>query len=149
LSNGICDYQCNNTRCDFDEGDCEECASGCFIRWIGDKICDQACNNEDCQYDLGDCLECSPGCYYGWLGNGICDPLCMSSECNYDYRDCDTDDLCVSKTPNQTPGPIIRNGPIIDKVSPGNSVMIDDFVEKETIPPRDTAVRGDIPSPKV
>jgi hypothetical protein len=75
----------------------------------------------------------------------------MSSECNYDYGDCDTDGICVSKTPNQTPipTPFIRNGPIIDKVSPGNSVMIDDFAEKETTPPRDTGIREDIPNPKV
>ena len=51
-----CDDVCNNAACDFDNGDCTQCAiGGCLHSWRGDKQCDTLCNNAACDLDNGDC----------------------------------------------------------------------------------------------
>jgi len=64
VGDGHCDLACNNSNCNFDDGDCnitiilegeEECAPGCPLYFRGDGYCDSPCNVESCQFDRHDC----------------------------------------------------------------------------------------------
>ncbi|GAB1598387.1 N-acetylglucosamine-1-phosphotransferase subunits alpha/beta-like isoform X1 [Argonauta hians] len=83
IKDGYCDKSCNNSRCDWDGGDCEGqenqslqshlsnfwpadiniksnmgdmyCNTGCANSWLADRYCDQSCNVYSCGYDVGDC----------------------------------------------------------------------------------------------
>lgn len=56
VGDGICDVACNNSRCRFDEGDCDgQCAPGCDPDDLGDGFCDEVCNTRECDYDEDDC----------------------------------------------------------------------------------------------
>lgn len=50
-----CDSSCNVPACDFDGGDCAECAPGCPMSWPGDGECDSSCNTAACEFDRCDC----------------------------------------------------------------------------------------------
>jgi len=64
---GICDVDCNNYACNYDNGDCDTnnddggSISGC--NWLcdqsglGDGTCDYWCSGSDCNYDSGDCSQ--------------------------------------------------------------------------------------------
>lgn len=40
LGNGVCDEECNNANCNFDEGDCgKPCAPKCLDEMLGDGVC--------------------------------------------------------------------------------------------------------------
>ncbi|CAG9322004.1 unnamed protein product [Blepharisma stoltei] len=80
-SNGVCDEVCDNSDCDYDGGDCQECAPGCLMSMLGDGVCNSACNVNDCHYDNYDC-GCSEGC--GIESYGQCKDSCMNSMCKYD-----------------------------------------------------------------
>jgi hypothetical protein len=68
VGDGTCDAFCNNERCAYDDGDCDElsqeeleeqresmCAQGCLLKDVGDRFCDPNCNVAECEYDAGDC----------------------------------------------------------------------------------------------
>lgn len=54
LGNGECDLNCNQTRTNFDEGDCLFCGD-CPRPYIGDGVCNPVCYNAQCDQDGGDC----------------------------------------------------------------------------------------------
>ena len=53
---------CDVKACNFKDGKCGFCASGCFESMITNQKCDPECLNPECAYDNHLC-ECSPGCY--------------------------------------------------------------------------------------
>eukprot|EP00127_Corallochytrium_limacisporum_P002908 Clim_evm87s142 gene=Clim_evmTU87s142 len=79
IGDGICQDECNNALCLFDNFDCgvvsnstsanytdlttalgfdlgvDDCPSDCKINWLGDSVCDPECAVEECKWDLGDC----------------------------------------------------------------------------------------------
>ena len=59
LGDGVCQVQCKNTACNYDNGDCatssDWCAISCNPSIRGDGFCDSACNTAACNYDGGDC----------------------------------------------------------------------------------------------
>lgn len=78
VKDGYCDKPCNNSRCEWDGGDCLGaaatarpayhllpfprpdltrlyCSASCANSWLADKFCDQACNVLPCAFDAGDC----------------------------------------------------------------------------------------------
>lgn len=61
LENGVCDEQCNNSKCAFDLGDCGFCNSGCTQAMLTNGICDSACEVAACDYDANDCVKTNAG----------------------------------------------------------------------------------------
>ncbi|XP_077506592.1 N-acetylglucosamine-1-phosphotransferase subunits alpha/beta-like isoform X1 [Amblyomma americanum] len=79
VKDGYCDKPCNNSKCEWDGGDCLGaaasvtprpfhllpfprpdlsklyCSTSCANSWLADKFCDQACNVLPCAFDAGDC----------------------------------------------------------------------------------------------
>ena len=55
VGDGYCDEGCNTAECNYDNGDCHLCASGCTNAWLGDGYCNPECNTYACNYDDGDC----------------------------------------------------------------------------------------------
>lgn len=70
IGNGVCDKQCNNTACGYDNGDCDNITAVvevdysvkpeavyqfCAKEWIGDGHCDANCYNKPSRWDGGDC----------------------------------------------------------------------------------------------
>ncbi|CAG9321940.1 unnamed protein product [Blepharisma stoltei] len=80
-SNGTCDEICNTPECDYDGGDCGNCASGCWESMLGDGHCDAPCNVSSCSYDNYDC-GCANGCTKESYGQ--CKDACMTAYCKYD-----------------------------------------------------------------
>lgn len=75
----MCDPECNNAECNYDDSDCEReppydpsvyCVEACKWTDIGDKTCNVACNVTECYNDRGDCIpellpnatHCADGC---------------------------------------------------------------------------------------
>jgi hypothetical protein len=100
-TNKICDQQCNNPICGYDNGACIKrhlCSNhGCDPDDdIKDETCDMECFYEECAYDLGDCDSqvCWSGCLVQFLGNGVCDEQCNVPNCRFDGGDCHSN-LCA------------------------------------------------------
>lgn len=70
IGNGVCDKQCNNAACGYDNGDCDNITAVveidysvepeavyqfCAKEWIGDGHCDANCYNKPSRWDGGDC----------------------------------------------------------------------------------------------
>jgi len=55
VGDGYCDEGCNTAECNYDNGDCHLCASGCANAWLGNGYCNPECNTYACNYDGGDC----------------------------------------------------------------------------------------------
>jgi hypothetical protein len=69
----VCNIECDNDACNFDDGDCIVfCAPGCPPHWLLDDNCDPSCYTAECNYDNGACDTnvCSAGCAKYKLGNG-------------------------------------------------------------------------------
>jgi hypothetical protein len=49
IGDGFCDLDCNSEICNYDLGDCNQCAPDCPRAWQGDGICDPECNVEACK----------------------------------------------------------------------------------------------------
>lgn len=57
FSNQVCDSECNNMDCYFDNGHCD-CSVGCTDEMLGNEICNIECLTEECEYDYGDYEYC-------------------------------------------------------------------------------------------
>lgn len=96
LSNQVCDWACNSSACQFDQGDCSEpslsfssldCAPGCSEGRQSNSLCDLPCNVSACEYDQSYCY--SKDIYYPvradfpyfylflWYGPGSLVPLVL------------------------------------------------------------------------
>lgn len=88
VKDGYCDKPCNNSKCEWDGGDCLGsaasvtarpfnllpfprpdlsklyCSTSCANSWLADKFCDQACNVLPCAFDAGDCGTANYGQLY-------------------------------------------------------------------------------------
>ena len=51
--------------CDYKDGKCGYCASGCFKYHLGDGIYQAECNTKNFNFDNGDC-GCAPGCGFDY-----------------------------------------------------------------------------------
>ena len=87
ISNGVCDYQCFTSSCEYDIPDCYTCNEGCNLSLLLNSGCDAVCNTTACLYDNMSCA-CAPDCLPNMIGNGNCDPSCNSNSCFYDGGDC-------------------------------------------------------------
>lgn len=92
LGNGICDFGCNTTSCDYDLGDC-----GCIVNSETDNLhCDEekvkdvllAKLLEEKQATLLKSDSCREFCTYEALGDGKCESTCDTPECGFDGGDC-------------------------------------------------------------
>ena len=87
ISNGVCNYQCFTSSCNYDIPDCDSCSKGCNLSLLLNLGCDDPCNNSACFYDNMVCT-CSPDCFPDMINNGICNSPCNSKACFYDGDDC-------------------------------------------------------------
>lgn len=57
---GVCNQECANLACDFDQGDCQsnKCNDKCVFSDINNGICNQSCHTEECSMDGADCQLC-------------------------------------------------------------------------------------------
>ena len=53
IGDGTCNYEANNAKCNFDDGDC--LCESVLSEYIGDGNCQDENNNPECQFDGGDC----------------------------------------------------------------------------------------------
>ena len=103
--NGVCNSECDNYVCDWDNNDCNQLCNttSCDLLLNGD--CNIACNSTECRWDLGDCIsdddyECPDGCEISHIGDGWCVgvcideinyPQCAQAELDGDCAACDSD----------------------------------------------------------
>lgn len=83
LGDGVCDLDCNVSRCAFDVGDC-----------IGDDVeVRETYHSSSNSYGGSDVRnsECNPGCRPHWIGDKVCDNNCKTASCAYDAPDCGMD----------------------------------------------------------
>jgi hypothetical protein len=55
IGDGKCDFACLSEGCNYDAGDCKDCAENCSRGMLGNGVCDDECDTELCRYDGGDC----------------------------------------------------------------------------------------------
>lgn len=98
---GICNSLCNNEKCYFDGGDCNQMCTCDGNLWFNEQ-CDDSCNNTLCGNDFYNCQNeiignndtCSIGtdlnetCFTMWTQDGLCDINCNTTECNFDNNIC-------------------------------------------------------------
>ena len=97
---------CDTESCNYKDGKCSFCASGCLNQHLGDGICRPECNNKSCDYDHGDC-ECAPGCSFIYnnstskfspIGNSLeCSQNCLVPGCRFGLDFC-TDEALIKKS---------------------------------------------------
>eukprot|EP00727_Mastigamoeba_balamuthi_P014789 m51a1_g9936 putative peptidase c14 (4927) ;mRNA; r:73913-115619 len=93
INNTRCDLACNNSKCNYDGGDCHvdelSCAPLCAKSDVGNGWCNLACNVSACNFDGSDCAntsKCKEPKYM--FGNGVCSLGYNTSNCLYDNGDC-------------------------------------------------------------
>ena len=101
LTNDTYTDPCDTQACDYKNGKCGYCASGCFEDYLGDATCQPQCNTESCNFDNGDC-GCFPGCTFIYnnsisnftqTGSGNeCSIECLVLECHFGI------DFCTNST---------------------------------------------------
>lgn len=81
---------CDTAECNYKNGVCGSCSSGCTQLMLGDGNCDSSCNNFLCSYDYMDC-GCAPGCtskydsISGWTWDPSGSESCMVPACEFNY----------------------------------------------------------------
>ncbi|OMJ88702.1 hypothetical protein SteCoe_9326 [Stentor coeruleus] len=101
IGDGICDPNCYNSLCDYDNGDCD-CSIGCISDILNEPDCrrddlgiiNDPCATVECAYKNGKCGNCGLDCFDSMLGDGVCDINCYVSSCDYDIDDCDCNPGC-------------------------------------------------------
>ena len=88
---------CDTESCEYKDGKCGFCASGCFEKHLGDGVCQPECNTETCNYDYEDC-GCAANCSFkydtlahGFIQNGSseeCSLDCLVLECRFGIDFC-------------------------------------------------------------
>ena len=91
----VCDVDCYNAACNWDDGDCDDDTSAncsnifCSSSQLGDGTCDYFCSGPECNYDNGDCNEnCDNAneCRLDKIGDGECGIFAKKSDkwCEFD-----------------------------------------------------------------
>ena len=124
ISNEICDSECYNKNCGYDNMFCGKvCSENCTKSLLLDPVCQPECANIDCfQYNNNaSCfIQCSQDCYFFMQGDGICNLECNNLECLFDLDDCScsegcydlilAEDECRSSDPCNTKSCNFKNG---------------------------------------
>ena len=90
IGDKVCQAQCHNPDCSFDNGDCF-CSFDCpdsSGECLTNETYHDPCDTDSCSYKDGKCGYCASGCFKHHLGDGICQPECNTKSCNYDQGDC-------------------------------------------------------------
>ena len=90
IGDKVCQAQCYNPECSFDNGDCS-CSIDCLDtsgECLTTETYHDPCDTNSCSYKDGKCGYCASGCFKQHLGDGICQLECNTKSCNYDQGDC-------------------------------------------------------------
>ncbi|KAJ3431364.1 hypothetical protein M0812_03044 [Anaeramoeba flamelloides] len=93
IGDGFCDLTCNNSACDFDDGDCINYTNPSGSGNTGWNHQSSNYQNNRTKVSLMESKFCFRGCLNSWLGDKFCDSTCNRLDCGFDGGDCGTDDL--------------------------------------------------------
>ena len=91
---GICNAECDNSECFWDNGDCNQLCLCNSTLWAN-GICDAECNNTDCNYDFGDCSVFNNTQYCFESFDSDCYNYSINNNYNYNYNYNDMDTIVI------------------------------------------------------
>lgn len=97
LHDGYCDQPCNNSKCNWDAGDCLAVSTPQPDRADGGPAGHFAAGPHQSRMMMRPPAQpinsspltyCAPSCHNNWLADKFCDSVCNNAQCAYDLGDC-------------------------------------------------------------